>query len=274
MQTRHVTLLTAKAYERDGERWIEGWATTGAKDRVGDIVSPEGAEFTLPIPLLFAHKHDEPIGSVVEATVTKAGIRIRAKLTAGVARAEEVWKLILDSALSAVSIGFQSLKQTPLPNGGYRFDSWSWHELSVVSVPANPEARISVAKCAAYASEAPGLGVAKTPVSTIQRPSLPVRTDKIVTGADIDIMEYSRSLGEVIREAIKPLKDRIAALEGEVAERGIRFRGYWRDGLTVRKGDCITNDGSLWVAVRDTDEAPNSSSPDWCLAARKGRDGK
>lgn len=148
--TRHVTLLTVKAVTREGGRWIEGYATTATQDRVGDVVLPEGARYQLPIPLLFAHKHDEPIGSVVEASVTKAGIRIRAKLTEGVARAEEVWKLIMDGALTAVSIGFQALKHTPLANGGLRFDEWSWHELSVVSVPANPEARISVAKCMAY----------------------------------------------------------------------------------------------------------------------------
>lgn len=114
---------------------------------MGDVVVPTGATYQLPIPLLFAHKHDEPIGSVVKATVTAAGIRIRAKLTAGVARADEVWKLIRDGALTAVSIGFRSLKHTPLPTGGLRFDSWEWDELSVVSVPAQPDAKIAIAKC-------------------------------------------------------------------------------------------------------------------------------
>jgi HK97 family phage prohead protease len=151
--TRHVTLLRAKTVERDGARWIEGWATKPDVDRVGDVVMPEGAVYSLPLPLLFAHKHDEPIGSVVEAIVSKAGIRIRAKLTAGVARAEEVWRLIQDGALTAVSIGFQALKSTPLPGGGLRFDSWSWHELSIVSVPALPSAKIAVAKCIAYRDE-------------------------------------------------------------------------------------------------------------------------
>lgn len=147
MTTNRQTFLAVKALEREDGRWIEGWATTGREDRVGDIVVPEGATFALPLPLLFAHKHDEPIGSVVRAEVTKAGIRIRAKLTEGVARAEEVWKLLQDGALTAVSIGFQALKHSALPTGGLRFDQWEWHELSVVSVPCNPDARISVAKC-------------------------------------------------------------------------------------------------------------------------------
>ena len=85
MQHERETYLTVKAAEQDGERWIEGWATTPSVDLVGDVVSPQGAVFSLPLPLLFAHRHDEPIGAVVRANASSAGIRIRARLTAGVA---------------------------------------------------------------------------------------------------------------------------------------------------------------------------------------------
>lgn len=81
-------------------------------------------------------------------------------------------------------------------------------------------------------------------------------------------------LGAAVGRIVKPLIGRIAALEAANAEKGIRFRGYWREGLMAQKGDATTNDGSLWIAVRDTDETPSAASPDWCLAARKGRDGK
>lgn len=150
--TRHVTYLNVKALGSGNDRIVEGWASTPREDRMGDVVVPDGARYELPLPLLFAHKHDEPIGSVISATVTRAGIRIRAKLTEGVARAEEVWKLIKDGALTAVSIGFQPLRSTPLANGGFRFDEWSWHELSIVSVPANPDAKIAIGKGVAYAT--------------------------------------------------------------------------------------------------------------------------
>lgn len=150
--TRHVTYLNVKALGSGNDRIVEGWASTPREDRMGDVVVPDGARYELPLPLLFAHKHDEPIGSVISATVTRAGIRIRAKLTEGVARAEEVWKLIKDGALTAVSIGFQPLRSTPLETGGLRFDEWSWHELSIVSVPANPDAKIAIGKGVAYAT--------------------------------------------------------------------------------------------------------------------------
>lgn len=196
MKTNHQTFLAVKALEREDGRWIEGWATTGREDRVGDIVVPEGAAYTLPIPLLFAHKHDEPIGSVVRAEVTKAGIRIRAKLTEGVARAEEVWKLLQDGALTAVSIGFQALKHSALPSGGLRFDKWEWHELSVVSVPANPDARISVAKCMAVAAKA-------------AQPATPRKEIEEFVPSE----EFGKAVGEAILGATSPLARRIAALE-------------------------------------------------------------
>lgn len=201
MTANHQTFLAVKALEREDGRWIEGWATTGREDRVGDIVVPEGATFALPLPLLFAHKHDEPIGSVVRAEVTKAGIRIRAKLTEGVARAEEVWKLLQDGALTAVSIGFQALKHSALPTGGLRFDKWEWHELSVVSVGANPDARISVAKCMAVAAKQAPMPAPKP----VQR--------REIGHVGFDAEMFGKAVGEAIVGATAPLARRIAALE-------------------------------------------------------------
>lgn len=145
----YATLLRIKAVESGGERFVEGFASTPQQDKVGDVVTPDGARYELPLPLLAFHDHAAPIGAVVSATVSKAGIRIRAKLTQGVNKADELWELIRDGAMS-LSIGFRPIKQTPLPAGGYRFDEWRWHELSVVSVPAGEGTRVSVAKCMAF----------------------------------------------------------------------------------------------------------------------------
>lgn len=149
----HVTYLTLKSVGAEGERIVEGWATTPREDRVGDVVVPEGARYQLPQVLLFGHDHGAPIGSVISATVTKAGIRIRARISKGVAKADEVWTLIQDRALNSVSIGFRALKTSPLPTGGTRFDEWDWYETSIVSVPCQPDARIAVGKSIAYATE-------------------------------------------------------------------------------------------------------------------------
>lgn len=151
--SQHQTFLRVKALNDGDERIIEGWATTPSEDRHGDVVAPEGAKFSLPHPLLFAHDHAQPIGSVITANVTRAGIRIRARLAKGVAKAEEVWTLIREGALNSVSVGFRALKVSPLPDGGVRFDEWDWYETSVVAVPANPDAKVAIGKGIAYTTK-------------------------------------------------------------------------------------------------------------------------
>jgi hypothetical protein len=51
-------------------------------------------------------------------------------------------------------------------------------------------------------------------------------------------------------------------------------RGYWKDGVTVAKGDGMTHAGSYWIAQKDTSTKPDTGNPDWRLAVKKGRDGK
>lgn len=149
---QHQTFLRIKAAEgSDGERWITAWATTPSEDLVGDVVDPAGAVYELPVPLLAYHKHDQPVGAVTEAHVTERGIRVRAKLSRGVQLADELWTLIKDGAVNAVSIGFRALKSTPLPSGGLKYERWRWLELSLTPVPANPDATIiTVGKMMAY----------------------------------------------------------------------------------------------------------------------------
>ncbi|TWT21649.1 HK97 family phage prohead protease [Luteimonas wenzhouensis] len=166
MSRTHETFLRVKSAESsDGERWITAWATTPDEDLEGDVVVPTGAKYTLPLPLLAYHRHDAPVGVVTEAHVSEQGIRIRAKLSKGVQLAEELWTLIRDGAVAAVSIGFHSLKAKPRASGGLLFEAWRWLELSLTPVPANPNARIiHVGKAIAYAAEDCAADIAPEPV--------------------------------------------------------------------------------------------------------------
>lgn len=49
--------------------------------------------------------------------------------------------------------------------------------------------------------------------------------------------------------------------------------GFWRDGMEAKSGNTATDNGSLWLCVKDTTERPAYNSDAWTLAARKGRDG-
>ena len=46
------------------------------------MVEPDGAQFKLPMPLLWQHDSEQPIGHVTHAKVGKAGIEIVAKMRA------------------------------------------------------------------------------------------------------------------------------------------------------------------------------------------------
>jgi HK97 family phage prohead protease len=143
--------LTVRTIDED-KRIIEGWATTARKDRVSDIVEPLGAEFDLPIPLLLDHAHGDAVGEVEMADVTSKGIRFRARIKKisepGLARdlVDKAWHLAKHGLRKHVSIGFQPLEWTALPDGGQRFTKWSWYELSLVSVPATQDAVIESVK--------------------------------------------------------------------------------------------------------------------------------
>jgi hypothetical protein len=49
-------------------------------DRTDDIVEPDGAEFKLPLPLLWQHDSRQPIGHVTRTKVTSDGIEIQARI--------------------------------------------------------------------------------------------------------------------------------------------------------------------------------------------------
>lgn len=139
------TSLTVKSFN-DDEGILRGIATTPKTDRDGDVVVPGGAVFELPIPLLFNHDQNQPIGHVIEATITKNGIEIVAKVAKdATARIGEIWQMIKSGLVGGFSVGFRAIEAEPIESG-FRFKRWSWLELSAVTVPANTEAAIQVVK--------------------------------------------------------------------------------------------------------------------------------
>lgn len=150
---RAYSLLTVKTLDEE-TRLIEGWATTPSVDRVGDVIEPLGVKFSNPSPLLWMHRHDQPVGIVNFKRPTKEGVQFTAQLPkveeAGTLRdrVDEAWHSVKAGVVRAVSIGFRALDGAvdPLPGGGARFKKVEVLELSLVSVPANQDATITAVK--------------------------------------------------------------------------------------------------------------------------------
>src|SRR5688572_24338923 len=146
MSHRAYSTFAIKSID-EAQGLIEGVASTPETDRQGDILEPDGAQFTLPMPLLWQHRHDQPIGHVIAARVTKSGIHIRAQLAkAGIAPfIDQARQLIGNGLVRGLSVGFQALESSQTKTG-YRFTKWAWHELSTVTIPANVSGSIQVIK--------------------------------------------------------------------------------------------------------------------------------
>lgn len=149
---RAYALLEIKSVNEE-QRLITGIATSSSMDSYGDVVEPDGAEFQLPIPLLWQHDSKSPIGSVVKAKQVGDTIEVTAQIaktdTPGQLkdRLDMAWESIKIGLVRGLSIGFKSLEESyDKTTGGFRFLKWLWIELSAVTIPANVDASIQTVR--------------------------------------------------------------------------------------------------------------------------------
>jgi HK97 family phage major capsid protein/HK97 family phage prohead protease len=148
---RAYSILEVKGVD-DEKRIITGVATTPSPDRMGDIVEPLGVKFKNPMPLLWQHKSDKPVGTVKFDKPSKTGITFTAQLPnitesgALKDRVDEAWQSVKAGLVRAVSIGFRALEHAFMDDGGVRFIESEVLELSLVTIPANADATITAIK--------------------------------------------------------------------------------------------------------------------------------
>lgn len=147
MMNRAYSLLEVKQVD-DDKRIITGTATSPSPDRIGDIVEPLGVKYKNPLPLLWHHQSNQPVGTVTFDKPTKKGITFTAKLpiidVAGPLkdRVDTAWGEVKAGLVRGVSIGFRSLESSRMEDGGLRFIESEVLELSLVTIPANADATI------------------------------------------------------------------------------------------------------------------------------------
>lgn len=150
MENRAYALLDVKSVDED-KRVLRGIATTPSVDRMGDVVEPDGAEFKLPIPFLWQHDSNQPIGHVTKAKVTKSGIDVEVRILKSDEpgtlkdRLDEAWQSIKLGLVRGLSIGFAGTEVARIDTG-YRFLKWMWLELSAVTIAANGDCSIQTIK--------------------------------------------------------------------------------------------------------------------------------
>jgi len=120
--------------------------SSGTVDRDGDVLDPEGADFTnfrKNPRLIWSHGSGvrPSIGRVENVEVRDGKIFFTPVFDMKDTFAAEIFRKYKDNFLNAFSIGFLP-KEWSETETGYHFKTWEGLEFSAVNVPANPEALV------------------------------------------------------------------------------------------------------------------------------------
>ena len=180
---RAYSTITIKSFDED-LRIVRGIATTPTPDRAGDVVEPLGVKFANPMPLLWQHKSDKPVGWAKFDQPTDGGIPFEAHIAKldepGILkeRLNEAWQSVKLGLVRAVSIGFRALEYSFMKEtDGIHFQKTEVMELSLVTIPANSEALIHDIKFL-KSLDAPLLAASGLEAKDIDRPKRPGVTGK------------------------------------------------------------------------------------------------
>ena len=162
MFQRFINTEIKKSQNQDGSNFKMSFvASTDSPDRYGDIVAVDGWELDAyrsnPIVLL-NHDHNSalPIGKG-NVRIAPEGLLIDVEFDMSDPKAAEVAGKVERGFMNAVSVGFAPIESTPradLPeehfaftrSGGNFFSKAELLEVSIVTIPANPEAVAIAAK--------------------------------------------------------------------------------------------------------------------------------
>lgn len=142
------------AFEVDTAGAISGVAWLyGAPDRVGDVIQ-KGAFATAqpPIPMLFSHSMARPVGAWNQIVEKSDGLHVSGQLLIDdVPLAREVRALVQAGGVRGLSVGFSPKRSRINKGGGRTISAVDLLEISLVTVPAHPGARVTSVKSAAAA---------------------------------------------------------------------------------------------------------------------------
>ncbi|MHA3914579.1 HK97 family phage prohead protease [Halovulum sp. GXIMD14793] len=135
---------------------IEGYASLfGAEDQGGDIVERGAYAGSLNrkaaqgIKMLWQHDPTRPIGVWDVIREDKKGLYVRGRLLSEVQAGREALALLEAGAIDGLSIGYRTLQAAKSASGGRKLLEVDLWEVSVVTFPMLPEARVQAGDPAA-----------------------------------------------------------------------------------------------------------------------------
>ena len=131
---------------------ISGYASLfGAVDQGGDVVGEGAYAASLAklkakgqkVKMLWQHDPNQPIGVWDEVREDGRGLWVKGRILTDVAQGREAAALVQAGAVDGLSIGYRTLRATKNDRGGRLLSELELWEVSLVTFPMLPEARVA-----------------------------------------------------------------------------------------------------------------------------------
>ncbi len=147
IKTLHIDGSFEKGVETEDTLVIEGYASTPDLDADGDNILATAWDLKRyqknPI-ILFNHNKSLPMGVAIKMAPDSKGLFIQAEIS----KTSQYYSMVKEGILRTFSVGFRPTEVKPKndKSGGLLISKAELHEISVVTVPSNPEAIFSIKK--------------------------------------------------------------------------------------------------------------------------------
>jgi hypothetical protein len=241
------------------KRTFTGIASTIETDLMDDIVVPEGAEFRLPLPLLYGHDSDQPIGWVRAARVKKDRIEVDCEV-ADIDEADSPelkaeinkrWTQLKTGLVRGLSIGFNPIETAQIDGSwGLKFIRWKWLELSACVIACNePSGIVSIKQIRKSFSDSTSaaLGHSGAKPGDRNRPGASGQSSKPPSGG------FFHSRSQKGKDTMKTLKE-LRELRMTKAARLDEIEALWADEKHEKSDDERAELSELVGEVKSLDD--------------------
>jgi HK97 family phage prohead protease len=237
-----------------GERKIVATISTAAPDAHGTSILPEGmTPIARVLPLLLYHNAERPVGRIDEVRQEPEGIEIEAVIIA-----DDAWDLVRSGQLGGVSIGFRILKVDDWDADPVVISRWELIEVSLVTTPSQPNARIESIRSAAMSDpkiiNLPSTVVRQVPATRLAGAPYIRRDFKpgFSLRAIVDHLANDTPLSGIEREVVDEYGERTGGLENRG---GVRVPSSVFNRRAIESTPPISPDAFLQNLIDDTSAA-------------------
>jgi len=147
-----TALKISKGGKKDGKRWIQGIASTDARDLQGEIVRQNGIDFSYFLKHGYLNDDHKPgpehkVGEPTECKVTKNGLWVKGFLFNNHKKADEYWELMnsLSASGSSRKVGFSIQGKVKRRAGKEISECWI-QDIALTPAPVNTTTWAEIAK--------------------------------------------------------------------------------------------------------------------------------